>query len=371
MLPNPFEKPLTDFKDTDPLKNQEIVRSLLGEGGVYKYRKILSGTAVKQTESNDRSLDDLRAEAAEAAQLKDRLSFEGFEANFKKIIERCYESQIQSLQAIGFIEKNRDEALGFTDIENNFHEIPSLDAVQKHFISIPGIKEKVEQGFRRLLIVPFGAPLDSLREKTIKLVLKHANEEKLLDKNNKKLELDYERVFVTASYFEGVDVGEDLVYYPETFNVIDNKGLTKRQLLSNKNIHAPFSGYHVLLLQEDMTIPREGKGNKKKDRPQLEAGESANDYLEMLKTNPTYSKEVGFTPEDWLTLFSTNLDQTNQVINNYLFKKDSIGALLGSYLLHSQSVPSAGWNCIYKHGILFEFQPDAPLATIGALSAVA
>ena len=373
MLPNPFQKQLPEFKDTDPLKNREIVRELLGPEGVHKYRKIL----VDNSDSNlkrqkEVSKEDLLAMAAEARSKIDTLSRDSVKPLIERLVERQYNSQIQSLQEIGFLEplvpqkkksftffKSKEpeettpEKLGATDILGTFREVPSEEAIKNHFLSIPNIKQKIDQGFTRLLIVPFGTSLDTLRSKTGELIKKHKKANKLLAEDGSSLELDTATPLWAWDGYNNADKSGALVYYPEHFDKENHNGTTKTELLSgaqpsqansstpNTN---PFPGYRILLIQEDTQIPREGKGTAKAGRDSLEAGKSPNDYLELLKTDQSYSKELGLTPEDWLTLFATNLTEKNKVINDWQSNKDSINYLVGSYFPGSDRVPRAYWG---------------------------
>ena len=383
MLPNPFQKPLTEFKDTDPLKNREIVRELLGDRGVHKYRKIL-GDNSDPTPKRDKevSKEDLLAMAAEARSKIDALSRDSFKPIFERLIEKGYASQIKSLEEIGFLERESETSLnklGHTDILGTFREVPTAEAIKKHFLSIPNIKQKIDQGFTRLLIVPFGSSLDTLRSKTGELIKKHKKENKLLAEDGSSLELDTATPLWAWSEYSNADKSGKLVYYPEQFDKENHNGTTKTELLSgaqpsqansstpNTN---PFPGYHILLIQEDTQIPREGKGTAKAGRDKIEAGKSPNDYLELLKTDSTYSKELGLTPEDWLTLFATNLNQKNKVINDCASQKDSVNYLVGSYFPGSVYVPLAFWDRGVRRAYLSRDGPAITREYFGVSGAV-
>ncbi len=399
MLPNPFQKPLTEFKDTDPLKNREIVRELLGPEGVHKYRKILGDTS-DPTPKRDKELskEDLLAMAAEAHSKIDTLSRDSVKPILERLIERQYTSQIQSLQEIGFLEplvpqkkkgftifKSKEpeettpEKLGATDILGTFREVPTEEAIKNHFLSIPNIKQKIDQGFTRLLIVPFGTSLDTLRSKTGELIKKHKKENKLLAEDGTELELDTTTPLWAWDGYNNADKSGKLVYYPEQFNKENHNGTTKTELLSSTPSNQansstpntnPFPGYHILLIQEDTQIPREGKGTAKAGRDKIEAGKSPNDYLELLRTDPNYSKELGLTPEDWLTLFATNLNQKNKVINDWQSNKDSINYLVGSYFPDSDDVPNACWDRGARRAHLYGGEPTNAYEHFGVAGAV-
>jgi hypothetical protein len=82
-------------------------------------------------------------------------------------------------------------------------------------------------------------------------------------------------------------------------------------------------------------MPQQGQGKVIGGRKQLEPYSTPRDYLRTLST-PTYQGETGWTPEDFLTHFITQLETTNQVshdrsLSNALW-------LLGSYM------PDSGGN---------------------------
>ncbi|MBU1179890.1 hypothetical protein KJ885_03025, partial [Patescibacteria group bacterium] len=84
------------------------------------------------------------------------------------------------------------------------------------------------------------------------------------------------------------------------------------------------------------------KGKNVKGRKQLEAGQTPNQYLEMLKTNPQYQNETGMTPEEQIIYAIKYLEQTNQVIDDYS-GKGSVSYQLGAFFPASGGVPRAGW----------------------------
>ena len=373
MLPNPFQKQLPEFKDTDPLKNREIVRELLGPEGVHKYRKILGDTSdPTPKQGKEVSKEELLALAAEARSKTDHLSQDAFRNFFEKHIEDGYDSQIKSLQEINFLE-TKDGKRGITAIDKKFYEIPSVDAIKDHFRSIPNIRLKMNQGFTRLLIVPFGSSLNSLREKTGELIKKHKQENKLLAEDGTELELNKDEPIYALGAYGNTDKSGTLIYYPERFDRNNHNGRTKTELLSAAAI---FPGYHILLIQENPIIPRKGKGTARAGREQIEGGMSPREYLELLKTDPTYSNEQGMTPEDWLTLFATNLNQKNKVINDWQPHGDCSSYLIGSYLpdphnwVSSDHVPNFSWRRDGKLASMDSHYSGETFENSGATSAV-
>ncbi|MBI5306431.1 hypothetical protein HZB04_02515 [Candidatus Wolfebacteria bacterium] len=89
-------------------------------------------------------------------------------------------------------------------------------------------------------------------------------------------------------------------------------------------------------------IPRAGKGKEIKGRKQLEAGQTPNQYLETLKTNPIYQNETGMTPEEQIIYAIKHLEQTNRVIDDYS-GKGSASYQLGAYFPAINNVPYTHW----------------------------
>ncbi len=344
MLPNPFQKSLPEFKDTDPLKNREIVRSLLGEHGVHRYRKILSGnTDSSNKREKNVSQEDLKALAADARSKIDTLSRDSFKLIFEKLIEKGYKSQIKSLQEINFLE-TKDGKIGHVDILGVFRELPTEEAIKNHFLSLPNIRQKIAQGFTRLLIVPFGSSIENLLCKTGELILKHSAVKKLLSEDGTVLSVDMEEpAYMFDDYHEREDSSE-IVYYPTSFDLNNEGGKTKAELLSKVSKYSPFPGYHVLLISEDTQLSRLHEGEEQAGRSQLESNMSSIEYLGLLNSDPAYAGEFGLTPEDWLTLFSTKLNQTNRVIGDYESDQDCMSFLIGSTFLAGNGVPLVVWD---------------------------
>ncbi len=341
MLPNPFDRKLTEFKDTDPLKNREIVRELLGEGGVHKYRKILGENSDAPSRGQkDISKEELLTLAEEARSKIDSLSRDVARPIIEKLIEKGYASQIKSLQEINFLE-TKDGKLGLTAIDNNFYEVPSAEAIKNHFLSIPNIRQKIEQGFTRLLIVPFGSSLDLIRKKTSDLIIAHDLKGGLKNRAGRKLEISkLGAVSPHGEWDEGAVSSSLLIYLPPTFQESGFEdliiGTTKLDLLDYTKSSPPFPGYHICLIQEDPTIPNINEGVTKGGRPELEVGKSPNAYLKEITTNPIYKGEHGLSPEDWLTLFATNLNQKNEAMGDY-----PANYLIGAYFIYASMVPMA------------------------------
>jgi len=214
--------------------------------------------------------------------------------------------------------------IGFDGVE---YPLPNKDKIKQRMLeNREVIEKKMSQGFTRLQLTPFALPLDQLIDLTKTRILKHHKAGKLFtakkDPNDPKkklipLELDENEPLHFSGEYPKADQTDDLVYYPDQFTQEDHGGLTKTQILQQqKDQKDPFPGWEVKLLQPNLNIPAEDKGETIGNRPRLEANQKPKDYLKKIKTNPIYANESGLTPEDWLVFFTTHLKQTDQVIDD-------------------------------------------------------
>ena len=95
-------------------------------------------------------------------------------------------------------------------------------------------------------------------------------------------------------------------------------------------------GWSVGLIEPIPIMPQQGQGKVIGGRKQLEAYSTPRDYLRTLST-PTYQGETGWTPEDFLTHFITQLETTNQVSHDR-YDGNALW-LLGSYMPKSMPTP--------------------------------
>ena len=253
-----------------------------------------------------------------------------------------YEAQVQSL-----IESNIIDSGAIEGIDSKEYPLPSYEAVVERIKENKEMLEaKIEQGFTRLLMVPIAMSLDKLTDKYKESVLKHHKAKKLfaskLNPSDPDLPLELnekEPIWVWDKY-RNADISGELVYYPQEFSK-NHQGKTKQELITNtKDTSTP--GWQVLLIEDLPNIPREKKGKTIGTRPQLEANKTPNEYLKTIQTENAYQNESGLTPEDWLILATSHLEETNQVIDDYQ-GNGSISYQIGGYFPSSGHVPNAYW----------------------------
>jgi hypothetical protein len=219
------------------------------------------------------------------------------------------------------------------------------------------ILEKANQGFTKLLLVPFAYSLDDLINACEEAIRKHNNEKKLLATKNEATEPDKSLVvgemgaLLKQGFYTRSDIEGKIVYFPREFSK-NHKGKTKLELLRDDD--DPANAWPIWLLEDMPNIPKQGEGKIIGGRRQLEAGKSPDEYLKILQTEPEYEGESGLTPEVELMLFLTYLEETNQVINDYE-GNGSTSCQIGAYFKSADFVPHSLWfryhNQLWLNGV--------------------
>ncbi|MFA6428419.1 MAG: hypothetical protein WCW02_02635 [Candidatus Buchananbacteria bacterium] len=245
-----------------------------------------------------------------------------------------YEFQKNLLLNSGLLKTLATGELGIEAIDKQEYPIPTLEQIEEMMLEKRKFLEtKIPQGFIKLIIVPFGLPLDSLIKAYGNTLFKHHQQGKLLDIQNRPLELREVSIWDGTGYAKADEKG-DLVYFPQEYSKTNHQGKTKQELL-------PTQAWQVLLLEDLPSLPDIGQGKIIAHRQQPEANQSPNDYLKQLQTDLQYKGEQGLTLESWLVYALTHLAQTDQVIDNW----EDLGKtcyLLNSYF-KSGYVPRASF----------------------------
>ncbi|MFA6428066.1 MAG: hypothetical protein WCW02_00780 [Candidatus Buchananbacteria bacterium] len=272
----------------------------------------------------------------------------------KENLKAQYETQVDLLRKSNLLKTLSTGKLGIEAINHQEYPIPTLEQIEdKMFKNKEFLETKIPQGFVKLVLVPFGLPLDFLIKAYDNALMEHYQQGKLLDTKNKPLKLDKEigDKFVYDSdskYYVIAEASEGLVYFPQEFS--DNhQGKTKKQLL-------PTQAWQVLLLEDLPDLPAEDKGKTIAGRAQPEANQAPKDYLKQLQTDPQYQGEQGLTPESWLVYALTHLTQTNQVIDDYQGSGKSC-YLVNSYFNRADTVP---FVFFYRGSALVQLVRDTP-----------
>src|SRR3989339_2050509 len=296
-------------------------------------------------------------------------------------IKEQYDSQVSLLEQVGILKEG-----AITGIDGKIYPIPTLEQIaMRLFERRETLRTKHDQGFTKLLLVPFGMSLDVLCETFKQFLLKYK-------RNNPSFDLNTDDPLCTWSGYQGADIGDSpkLVYYPQSFTEEGHGGKTKAQILKEQEDNQDsFPGWTVHLLQPSnldtqdtdetpigiASIPREGQGTPQGDlipRPPLEANKFSNEYLSILqkaqedKDSP-YHGETGMTPEVWITAFMIHLSETGKPLDNWEKGGESMTYLTGAFFSFSISilVLGAGWSCGSRQADLDRFVPHGRGEDIG------
>ncbi|MFH1661604.1 MAG: AAA family ATPase [Candidatus Falkowbacteria bacterium] len=335
--------------DEDKAKLEELIRNI-------KY--------VPKTEDSKRKGLDRGAEDEEKSGVE-------ISAELKENIKEQYAEQRQILEKTGILERLSTGEIGIIGIDKKEYSIPSYEDIEKQITENKEmIEKKQEQGFIRLQLTPFGMSLDKLIEKYKKTILEHHKEGKLLATKkdpsdpDEQLELNESNPIDVWEGYNNADKEGKIVYYPKEFSE-NHQGKTKQELLKSELL----SGWNIMFTENLPNIPREEKGKEVGGRKQLEADQSAKEYLEKIQTDPIYKNEQGMTPEDQLTYAITHLQKTNQVIDD-CDGNGSVSRQFGAYFSASGFVPSAYWNRVGRQARLAGSGPDVQNDYVGARSGV-
>jgi len=287
-----------------------------------------------------------------------------------------YESQKIILEKAGILEHLPSGEMGINGIDGKEYPIPSYQEIAQRMREKKEVlTQKKEQGFVKLLIVPFGMSLDSLTQEYSNLLLKHHNEGELFatkenedDKNEPlvPLKLDVNVPVWRWNEYANADVNGKLIYEPKEFSQ-NHGGATKADILQNqKRERTP--AWRILMVETNSNISRESQGKEVSGRKRLEANQTPNDYLQAIGKG-SYDHESGMTLEDWIAYAITNLQERNQITDDYQ-GNGSIAYNTGAYFPASSVVPYAYWNRGDRQACLSGNDPAIRGDNIGARSAV-
>ncbi len=299
------------------------------------------------------SLDDSAAFDAAIKEISDKLLLEELKRLDKLLgLSKQHDSQLAFLKETGLVYKLSNGLLGIRGVDGVEYEVPSLQSIVQRFCEdgqkYELLRRKVEQGFTKLILVPFGLPLDSLvgayaRE----LKNRKASGALFGEGESSGVRLGVRQKVLSLNMTEpvcksGVYDREELDYFPTSFDPVNHGGLTKQEAISQK-------GAWQVYLIEETPIPRKGQGARKNGRHQLEAGLSAAQYLEMLQSDPQYKGEMGLTPEAWLMRALTRLKEKGEVIDEDAVVNGSANFNLGAIFRESSTISFACWNRSLSH----------------------
>ena len=262
------------------------------------------------------------------------------------VLAEQYSNQLQLLERTGLLKEGE-----MIDIGGKTHRLPSVAEFTERLRSKKEfIESKYREGFTRLLVVPFGAPLSRFHNAQASLIAEHRSRNALFDSDgNAVLEdpADSNEMWTWPGLLNA-DVNEMLLYFPNNFSDTPRAdgAKSKREL-------PPFQ---FLLTEDFVNLPR--RGNMLGERHHFIAGQTPREYLYSMLWNGHHEGERGFTPEAAAVDFMRRLSETNTVTDD-----KTVSYLLGSYLYAGRFIPHSKWmretaravlganevNCLERH----------------------
>jgi len=291
-------------------------------------------------------------------------------------LKEQYTSQVKLLEQMEILENGT-----ITGIDGKQYPIPTLELIATRlFERREELSTKHDQGFTKLLLVPFGMSLDILMETLEQFLLSYKQ-------NNPTFDLYTNEPLWVWEDYKGADIGDSpkLAYYPQSFTEEEHGGKTKMEILKEQETPGQargdngrtsdngWRGWTIHLLQPSnldtqdtetptgfAPIPLQGQGTSQGDiipRPPLEANKTPIEYLFLLQENQNnpsspYFQESGMTPEDWIIAFMIHLSETGKPMDNWQNKIESIPYLTGVFFPSSVDVPHVYWNDAGRQAIL-------------------
>jgi hypothetical protein len=253
-----------------------------------------------------------------------------------------YARTITALNRIGILTLlPRSDSSGVMGIDGKEYPVPAQEQLQEVFTHNKELVDrKMRQGFTELQLTPIAMPTSQLIDRVKSAVLTHATAGKIIQTKQNPTDADIpvrvntgKPLWIWDMVRQAVDTPH-LVYFPQAYTDRNHQGLTKEEVMQKTRLCA-VPGWSAGLIEPIPVMPQQGQGKIIGGRRQLEAYSTPRDYLQTLST-PTYQGETGWTPEDFLTHFVTQLESTNQVSHD---RYDSNALwLLGSY------VPNSGFG---------------------------
>ena len=242
----------------------------------------------------------------------------------------------------------RSDSSGVMGIDGKEYPVPAQEQLQEVFTHNKELVDrKMRQGFTQLQLTPIAMPTSQLIDLVKSAVLKHATAGKIIQTKQNPTDADIpvrvntgKPLWIWDTVRQAVDT-PNLVYFPQAYTDRNHQGLTKEEVMQKTRLCA-VPGWSVGLIEPTPMMPQQGQGKIIGGRRQLEAYSTPRDYLRTLSTS-TYQGETGWTPEDFLTHFVTQLETTNQVSQD---RYDSNALwLLGLYMPNKFSglVPVGYW----------------------------
>ena len=251
-------------------------------------------------------------------------------------LKEQYETQVRLLKDAHLLETLSSGEEGIKGPDGAEYPLPTLSEVIERLLKqSERLMPKVEQGFKKLQLVPFALRTNKLADAyAAALKVKHARGE-LKYSDGAVIPPDKFDPGNPVWRFNQYDT-DKARYFPDEF--APGKGLEHQEAILK------FGGWQIELIEDLPTLPRWGQGETvpKGCRPQLESNQTPRTYLELLKQDP-YKEEIGITEKSWLIQALARLESSGQVLNDWQNPKDTASWLLGVHFPAFGYVGNASW----------------------------
>jgi len=274
-------------------------------------------------------------------------------------LKEQYNSQVALLEQVGILDRG-----AIRGIDGKEYPIPTLEQITiRLFERREELFTKHDQGFTKLLLVPFGMSLDFFIPIFEKFLLSYR-------RSHLEFDLDIEEPFLIRAEYNAADIGDSpkLVYEPQSFTKTGHGGKTKTQILEDQSVNpSSFPGWMIHLFQPSDPSDSHSPGfvsiSKREEekvygneipRKDFEVGKTPDMYRSILKEaqnneDSPYHGETGLTLEDWILAFITHLEETRRPLDSWSAHEESIPYLIGSFFPSIVSrVPYVAWSCIKR-----------------------
>ncbi len=285
-------------------------------------------------------------------------------------ISRQYKSQLDLLRETRLIWPLSDGSEGMIIADEKEYPVPSLLSIVQRFCEDPEryelLRKKVEQGFTKLIMVPFHLPIWTLKNRYAEQLKEHKARSVLFREGGSPMpylkgviaDLQDERpVYILSDYNSN-----NLIYFPWSFDPKNHGGLTKQEAIDQK-------GAWQVYLVEETSVPHENKAENKNGRVQIRAHHKPVQYLESLQQEPQYAGEVGLTLELWFMRAMTRLEERDEVTDDPGGNGCS-NFILGTKDAEFGEVPMAGYSSALRQVVLTGRSPQNSSPLAGASTAV-
>lgn len=246
-------------------------------------------------------------------------------------LKEQYQSQVRVLEVAQILteeEVNGEIVKGFFDIEGNFQPLPSLQEVIEILLPQKELLElKADQGFGQVRLVPFGMSLWELFHKYKEVLEYYAQQEILFTTQKDDSDLYEPRsivpiyavdsLYIAPEYYNA-DIDGKLVYGVTQFDPDNHNGQTKAEILRERKLtQKSGGGWNIIVLENEVNIPRLGLGKTIGGRKQIETGRKIERYLKLIQLQiAEYEGEVGIRPEENIIHSLTAIIEKNELIDD-------------------------------------------------------